>query len=170
MKSAIPIIHGHIIKPTAHARFTYNSFKYTNAENIICTDAGTKLNNNIDLKEQLMLFRAMTNADILHHRESATKRKMVERNTNMKIWVAGTTLKSEYRTHLNIMKTIAPPNVHDALQLMSEQNAIVFFCVLQCWLHVILIARLMLGQDNGKSEVLPNAKARSMPHRRMQAI
>ena len=53
---------------------------------------------------------------------------------------------------------------------MSEQNAIVFFCVLQCLLHVILIARLMLGQDNGKSEVLPNAKARSMPHRRMQAI
>ena len=69
MKSAIPIIHGHIIKPTAHIKLTHNYFKYTNAENIICTDAGTKLNNNIDLKEQLMLFRAMTNSDILHHRD-----------------------------------------------------------------------------------------------------
>ena len=49
----------------------------------ICTDDGTKSNNNIDLKDKLMLFRAMTNADVLHHRESATKRKMVERNTNM---------------------------------------------------------------------------------------
>jgi len=27
------------------------------------------LNNNIDLKEQLMLFRAMTNSDILHHHD-----------------------------------------------------------------------------------------------------
>ena len=91
--------------------------------NFICIDAGTKLNNNIDLKEQLMLFRAMTNADVLHHHESATKRKMVERNTNMKIWVAGTTLKSEYRTHLNIMKTIAPPHLHDALQLALPRKA-----------------------------------------------
>ena len=49
--------------------------------------------------------------------------KMVERNTNMKIWVAGTTLKSEYRTHLNIMKTIAPPNLHDALQLALPRRA-----------------------------------------------
>ena len=81
------------------------------------------MNNNIDLKEQLMLFRAMTNADVLHHRESATKRKMVERNTNMNIWVAGTTLKSGYRTHLNIMKTIAPPNLHDALQLALPRSA-----------------------------------------------
>jgi hypothetical protein len=70
-----------------------------------------------------MLFRAMTNADVLHHRESATKRKIVERNTNMKIWVAVTTLKSEYRMHLNIIKTIAPPNLHDALQLALPRRA-----------------------------------------------
>ena len=81
------------------------------------------MNNNIYLKEQLMLFRAMTNADVLHHRESATNCKMAERNTNMNIWVAGTTLKSGYRTHLNIMTTIAPPNLHDALQLALPRSA-----------------------------------------------